>query len=60
MFVVNHKIFLLKNADDLVLCSVTSDGLQLGMNALHGFCVGNNLTVNTSTSKAMYASARSK
>ena len=46
----NRKLSVLKYADDLVLCSVTSDGLQLGMNALHEFCVSNNLTVNTSKS----------
>ena len=51
----NRKLSVLKYADDLVLCSVTSDGLQLGMNALHEFCVSNNLTVNTSKSK-MYVS----
>ena len=43
----NRKLSVLKYADDLVLCSVTSDGVQLGMNALHKFCVSNNLTVNT-------------
>ena len=60
VFVGNHKISLLKYADDVVLCSVTSDGLQLGMNALHGFCVSNNLTVNISKSKAMYVSTKTK
>ena len=55
----NRKLSVLKYADDLVLCSVTSDGLQLGMNALHKFCVSNNLTVNTSNSKAMYFSGTS-
>ena len=43
----NHKLSVLKYGDDLVLCSVTSVGLQLGMNASHEFCVSNNLTVNT-------------
>ena len=38
----NRKLSVLKYADDLVLCSVTSDGLQLGMNALHEFCLSNN------------------
>ena len=58
VLVGNHKISVLKYADDLVLCSVTSNGLQLGMNALHGFCVSNNPTVNISKSKAMYVSAK--
>ena len=56
----NRKLSVLKYADDLVLCSVTSDGLQLGMNALHEFCLSNNLTVNTSKSKAMYVSGKIK
>ena len=30
----NRKLSVLKYADDLVLCSVTSDGLQLGMNVI--------------------------
>ena len=30
------------------------------MNALHGFCVSNNLTVNTLKSKTMYVSAKTK
>ena len=60
VFVRNHKISVLKNADDLVLCSVTSNGLQLGINTLHEFCVSNNLTVNTSKSKAMYISTKTK
>ena len=54
VFLGNHKISVLKYANDLVLCSVTSDGLQLEMNAWHGFCVSNSLTVNTSKGKAMY------
>ena len=33
VFIGNHKISVPKYADDLVLCTVTSDGLQLGMNA---------------------------
>ena len=56
----NRKLSVLKYADDLVLCSVTSDGLQHGMNALHEFCMSNNLTVNTSKSKAMYVSGKVK
>ena len=60
VFVGNHKIDVLKYVEDPVLCSVTSDGLQFGMHALHGFCVSDNLTVNTSKSKAMYVSAKTK
>ena len=56
----NRKLSVLKYADDLVLCSVTSDGLQLGMNALHEFFVSNNLTVNTLKRKAMYVSGKIK
>ena len=48
------------DADDLVLCSVTSDGLQAGMNALREFCMINHLAVNTAKSKVMYTSKKSK
>ena len=54
VFVGDRKISVLKYADDLVLCSVTSDGLQAGVNALQEFCMINNLTVNTAKSKVMY------
>ena len=37
VLVGDHKIAVLKYADDLVLCSVTSDSLQAGVNALHDF-----------------------
>ena len=60
MLVGDHKISVLKYADDLVLCSVTSDGLQAGVNALHEFCMINHLTVNTAKSKVMYISRKSK
>ena len=56
----DRKISVLKYADDLVLCSVTNDGLQAGVNALHKFCMINHLTVNTAKSKVMYISRRSK
>ena len=56
----DRKISVLKYADDLVLCSVTSDGLQAGVNALHKFCMINHLTVNTAKSKVMYISRKSK
>ena len=51
VLVGDRKISVLKYADDLVLCSVTSDGLQVGVNALHEFCTINHLTVNTAKSK---------
>ena len=54
------KISVLKYADDLVICSVTSDGLQAGVNVLHEFCIINHLTVNTAKSKVMYKSRTSK
>ena len=34
VLVGDRKIVVLKYADDLVLCSVTSDGLQAGVNTL--------------------------
>ena len=55
VLVGDRKIAALKYADDLVLCSVTSDGLQAGVNALHEFCMINYLTVNnTAKGKVMY------
>ena len=36
----------------------TGHGLQLGMNALHEYCVQNDLTVNTSKSQLMQVSSR--
>ena len=47
VFVGNGKISVLKYAEDFLLCSVTSRGLQLGMNALHGYCVSTNKTAKT-------------
>ncbi len=49
----DSKITVLKYADDLVLLSTTSDGLQQGLNELKLFCVENMLTVNTEKSKVM-------
>ena len=60
VFVGDRKISVLKYADDLVLCSVTSDGLQAGVNALQEFCMINHLTVNTEKSKVMYISRKFK
>ena len=51
VFVGDRKISVLIYADDLVLCSVTSDSLQAGVNALHELCMINHLTVNTAKSK---------
>ena len=53
VLVGDRKTSVLKYADDLVLCSVTSDGLQAGLNALHEFCMINPLTVNTAKGKVM-------
>ena len=47
VLVGDRKISVLKYADDVVLCSVTGDGLQAGVNALHEFCMINHLTVKT-------------
>ena len=60
VLVGEREISVLKYADDLVLCSVTSDGLQAGVNALHKFWMINHLTVNTAKSKVMYISRKSK
>ena len=62
VFVRDRKICTLKYADDLVLCSVTRDGLQARVNALYEFCMINHLAVNTATrrSKVMYISRKSK
>ena len=60
VFVGDCKISVLIYADDLVLCSVTSDGLQAGVNALHELCMINHLTVNTAKSKVMYISRTNK
>ena len=48
VFVENRNISVLKYAADVVLWAVTGDSLQLGLNALRGFCAMNHLTVNTS------------
>ena len=60
VFVGDRKISVLKYADNLVLCSVTSHGLQAEVNALHKFCMINHLTVNTAKSKVMYISKKIK
>ena len=47
------KISLLIYADDLVLISRSSDGLQKGLDALELFCESRHLIVNTENSKYM-------
>ena len=51
-------VSVLMYADDLVLLAQTDAGLQRDINALHSFCIENNLTVNTGKSKLMYVSKR--
>ena len=60
VLVGDRKISVLKYADDLVLCSLASDGLHAGVNALHDFGMINHLTVNTVKSKVMYISRKGK
>ena len=52
------KVSVKMYADDLVLIAKNRHGLQLGMNALHEYCVQNDLTVNTSKSQLMQVSRR--
>ena len=47
-------VSVLMSAEDLVLLVQTEAGLQRSINVLHGVCIENNLTVNTSKSKLMY------
>ena len=49
---------VLMYADDLVFLAQTEARLQRGINALHSFCIGNNLTVTTGKSKLVYVSKR--
>ena len=51
VLVEDRKISVLKYAYDLVLCLVTSDGLQACVNVLREFCMINHLTVNTAKVK---------
>ena len=52
------KISVIMYADDLVLIAKDKHGLQLGMNALYGYCMENGLTVNTNKSHLMQVSRR--
>ena len=54
----DRKVSVLKYADVLVLCAKTSEGLQVGLNALYEFCTTNSLKVNTVKSKVMYLSSK--
>ena len=45
-------------ADGLVFIARDKHGLQLGMNALYGYCMENDLTVNTNKSHLMQVSSR--
>ena len=45
------KLFLLLYADDIVIFSESSDGLQKGLDILHQYCIRWKLTVNPSKSK---------
>ncbi len=60
MGIVIHdtKISVLKYADDIVLLSRTSKGLQAGLDVLHQFCTDNMLSVNTKKSEVMCVSKR--
>ena len=60
VLVGDRKISVLKYAYDLVLCSVTSDGWQTGVNALQDFCMINYLTLNTAKNKVMSISRKIK
>ena len=51
-------VSLLMYADDLVLLAQTEAEFQRGINALHSYCIENNLTVNTGKSKLIYVSKR--
>ena len=50
---MNSKKILLIYADDLLLSSRSSDGLQKGLGALKLFCESRQLIVNTEKSKYM-------
>ena len=58
VYINGVKVSVIMYADDLVLIAKNRHGLQLGMNALHEYCVQNDLTVNTSKSQLMQVSRR--
>ena len=47
------KLYLLLYADDIVVFSSTSDGLQRGLNILSDYCDNWKLVVNTDKTKIM-------
>ena len=52
------KISVIMYADDLVVIAKDKHDLQLGMNALYGYCMENDLTVNTNKGHLMQVSWR--
>ena len=58
MYVNGLKVSVIMYADDLVLIAINRHGLLLGRNALHEYCVQNDLTVNTLKSQLMQVSRR--
>ena len=46
--------------DDIVFIAKDKHGLQLGMNALYGYCMENDLTVNTNKSQLKMQVSRRK
>ena len=58
VYINGVKVSVIMYADDLVLIAKNRHGLQLGMNALHNYCVQNDLTVNTLKSQLMQVSRR--
>lgn len=47
------KVFLLLYADDIVIFSPDENGLQKGLDVLHGYCLRWELKVNTNKTKIM-------
>ena len=47
------SITVLKYADDLVIFSKSTEGLQNGLRTLHHYCCINKLTVNTDNSQLL-------
>ena len=47
------RLYLLLYADDIVICSKTSDGLQRGLNFLSDYCEKWKLVVNTDKTKIL-------
>lgn len=47
------KVFLLLYADDIIIFSPDENGLQKGLDVLHGYCLRWKLKVNTNKTKIM-------